>query len=159
MSSAEAAHGPRPCGQDVPGVGEPSGRPQRLRGLAPGPSLLAANLNCPGFLISKAGINRPPAPTCPLRAVVKTEVLLCVTVLAVLQQVFIHTESQLYLGQRTARARTALGAAAENAVLTLRLSHKPSTCVKHFTRLSPAPQEEAARAHPAGSALMTEDLL
>ena len=131
-------------------MGEPSGRPQRLRGLAPGPSLLAANLNCPGFLISKAGINRhpPPPSACPPRAVVKTEVLLCVTVLAVLQQVFIHTESQLYLGRWTARARTA-----ENAVLTLRLSHKPSTCVKHFTRLSPAPQEEAARAHPAGSAL------
>lgn len=62
VSSAEAAHGPRPCGQDMPGVGEPSGRPQRLRGLAPGPSLLAANLNCPGFLISKAGINRHPPP-------------------------------------------------------------------------------------------------
>ena len=139
MSPAEAAHGPRPRGQDVPGVGGPSGRPRRLRGLAPGPSLLAANLNCPGFFISKAGINRPP------RAVVKTGVLLSRHLLCYSKRSHGVTAA---LG-----AAAGLGAAAQSAVLTLRLSHKPNTLAKHFTRLSPAPQEEAARAHPAGSAL------
>ena len=139
MSPAEAAHGPRPRGQDVPGVGGPSGRPRRLRGLAPGPSLLAANLNCPGFFISKAGINRPP------RAAVETGALLSRHLLCYSKRSHGVTAA---LG-----AADGLGAAAQSAVLTLRLSHKPNTLVKHFTRLSPAPQEEAARAHPAGSAL------
>ena len=77
-------------------MGGPSGRPRRLRGLAPGPSLLAANLNCPGFFISKAGVNRPPPP----RAAVETGALLrhdtcCATA-------SVHAESQLHSGRRPA---------------------------------------------------------
>lgn len=138
VSSAEAR--PRPRGQDVPGVGRPSGRPWRLPGLASGLSFLPANLNYPDFFISKAGI-KPPLPSegCGEdRGAALRHSTCCATA-------SVHTHGiAAALGRQAARARRALGAAAERVVLTLRLSHKPNTLVKHLTCLSPAPQEEAA---------------
>lgn len=133
VSSAEAR--PRPRGQDVPAVG----RPWQLPGLASGLSL-PANLNYPDFFISKAGI-KPPPPSegCGEdRGAALRHSTCCATA-------SVHTHSiAAALGWQAARARRALGAAVESMVLTLRLSHKPNTLVKHLTRLSPAPQEEAA---------------